>query len=245
MNLGYPAVRRLRGRLLAGTPTDWEVYHKLVADRISPKTAILDVGCGKGNICPFPWDEYQEKRLVGLDVDDAASQNRNLDRFVLLRDQSDYQDWPLQGETFDLVLGRYVLEHVKVPAEFLANVRRSLKPGGQFLFLTPHLFHPAILASRALPHFIKQTILRITKNADLADVFPTYYRMNTKRALRTQAESAGLRVKHLELGQHHPVGYLDFSIPTFWLAYSHYRILKRTKSESWFGSSITGIFERR
>jgi SAM-dependent methyltransferase len=245
MNWGTSGVRELRARLFAGTPTDWEAYHKLIADRLLPGMAVLDVGCGKGRISPFPWSDYQDKYLVGIDPDPAAAQNPNLDRLIVLRDRRDYQTWPLDGQTFDLVIGRYVVEHVDSPSEFLCNVRRALKPGGQFIFLTPNLFHPAMLVSRLLPHSIKERILETTrKGLDAGDVFPTWYRMNTSRALRHQAQEHSLHVKRLDVRECQPVGYLDFSVPTFWAAYVYYRVMKWSHLDRWFGSNIIGIMER-
>lgn len=245
MNWGASAVRELRERLFADTPSDWQAYHKLIAERLLPGMAVLEVGCGKGSISPFPWQEYPDKYLVGIDPDPAASQNSNLDHLVVLRNRRDHQEWPLDGQSFDLVIGRYVVEHIDSPSEFLGNVRRALKPGGQFLFLTPNLLHPAMIVSRVLPHPIKERILGATrKGLDTGDIFPTRYRMNTSRTLRLQAHKNGLRVTQLEVREHQPVGYLDFSVPTFWLAYTYYRMVKWSFLDRWFGSSIIGIMER-
>jgi SAM-dependent methyltransferase len=245
MNWGSSGVQELRSRLFAGLPTDWQVFHKLIADRLTPGMAILDVGCGKGNLGPFPWNDYPDKYLVGIDPDPAASQNPKLDRFVLLRSLADYKEWPLDGQTFDLIIGRYVLEHVDLPIEFLDNVRRALKPGGEFLFLTPNLLHPATVASRALPDSAKERILGATnKGLDMGDVFPTRYRMNTARALRVAARKCDLRVKLLEVRQPLPIEYLDFSIPTFGLAYVYYQAVKVLRVEKWFGSCLIGALER-
>jgi 2-polyprenyl-3-methyl-5-hydroxy-6-metoxy-1,4-benzoquinol methylase len=245
MTWGASGVKELRTRFFAGMPTDWQRYHNLIAERLAPGMAILDVGCGKASLSPFPWQDYPDKYLVGIDPDPAASQNPYLDRLVQLRAPRDYQQWPLEGQSFDLVTARYVVEHIASPSEFLGNVRRALKPGGEFLFLTPNLLHPAMVASRLLPHSTKERILRATrKGLDMGDVFPTWYRMNTSRALRAQAAQSGMRVKQLEVREHQPVGYLDFSVPTFWLAYGYYRALKWSHLEGWFGASIIGILQR-
>ena len=78
----------------------------------------------------------------------------------------------------------------------------------------------------------------------MGDVFPTRYRMNTPRALRSQANKHELRVKQIEVLQPQPVSYIDFSVPTFWLAYSYYRAVKWSNLERWFGSCIIGVLER-
>jgi 2-polyprenyl-3-methyl-5-hydroxy-6-metoxy-1,4-benzoquinol methylase len=245
MKWGSSGVQELRFRLFNGTPTDWQIFHKLIADRLRLGMAILDVGCGKGSICPFPWNDYPNKYLVGLDPDETASENPYLDRLVTLRSPADHQKWPLEGRTFDLVIGRYVLEHVDSPSEFLDNVWRVLKPGAEFIFLTPNLLHPAILASWVLPHSVKQRTLRATKKElDIGDVFPTRYRLNTARDLEFHANKCALRVKQIEILQPQPVSYLDFSIPTFCLAYTYYQTVKWANLERWFGSCIVGVLQR-
>jgi SAM-dependent methyltransferase len=225
-------------------PLDWEIFHSLIATKLRSGISVLDVGCGKASVSPFPWNEYPTKLLVGLDPDPSARENPFVDRIVLLRNESDQRDWPLDGETFDLVLARYVLEHVKSPAEFLRNVRKALKPGGEFLFLTPNLLHPAIVMSRGMPHRLKERILRTTNRClDMSDVFPTYYRMNTTNTIRRQAVQAGLTVKKLMVKQPQAIGYLDFSVPTFLLSCAYYYGVEGLGLASVFGSCIIGVLQ--
>src|SRR5664279_6563556 len=152
-------VQQMRSSLLVSTSSDWQMFHRMIADRIVPGMRILEVGCGKGSICPFPWEKYTDRYLVGIDPDPTAAANPYLDRFVLLRDSTDLRRWPLDGQTFDLIIARYVLEHVETSVEFLANIKRALEPGGEFLFLTPNLLHPAVAVSHILPASLKHLIL--------------------------------------------------------------------------------------
>jgi SAM-dependent methyltransferase len=234
-------VQQMRSSLLAGTSSDWQMFHRMIADRIVPGMRILEVGCGRGSICPFPWDKYTDRYLVGIDPDPTAAANPYLDRFVLLRDSTDLRRWPLDGQTFDLIIARYVLEHVETSGEFLANIKRALKPGGEFLFLTPNLLHPAVAVSHILPVSLKHLILSATKQVDSADVFPTHYRLNTPGFLGRQLRACGLQVKDITVCEPQPVGYLDFSVPTFLAAYYYYRCLKWSGLEHRFGVSIFGV----
>jgi SAM-dependent methyltransferase len=51
---------------------------------------------------------------------------------------------PVVAEMYDLVILDQVLEHVRAPAEAIANARRLLRPGGQLFVSTPFLirYHP-------------------------------------------------------------------------------------------------------
>jgi SAM-dependent methyltransferase len=233
-------VQKLRNKLVTDTPTDWQVFHQLIAERLSPNMAILDIGCGKGTICPFPWQDYPTKYLVGIDPDPSASQNPYFNQFVLLRSSPDHFHWPVDDETFDLVIARYVLEHV-FSETFFENVRRVLKPGGEFLFLTPNLLHPAVMVSSVLPHDWKLGLLKMTSAIDARDIFPTQYRFNTGRSLRSQAKKHGLLVKHFEVREQQPIRYLDFSASTFMLAYIYYRVVRWVGLGHLIGSNIIGI----
>ena len=136
---------------------------------------VLEVDCGRGEIEPFPWGDYLNVRLIGLAPDPAARVNPHLDRFFPLEVAV---DWLVQPGSADLVLARYVIEHVTQPVNFLANVGRALKPGVRFLLLAPNLQHPAVLLSHLLPVSAKCRLLGITMGTADGDVFPTFCRMN-------------------------------------------------------------------
>jgi len=171
--------RRLRARFYARAPSDWQVYHQVVAEHLMPSVTVLDVGAGKGIIAPFPWADYPDVRLIGLDPDPFAAQNPSLHSFRLLENDA---DWPVEDGAVDIVLARYVLEHVSAPATFFANVQRVLAPGGRFIFLTPNKHHPMMIASRHLPHAIKTRILARTSGTASSDVFVTWYSTRTPQA---------------------------------------------------------------
>lgn len=232
-------VDKIRAHRFAGTSSDWQVYHNLVIDHLEPGMTVLDVGCGRGDIAPFPWEDIHGVTVIGLDPDPSAARNPNLDQFVLLDNEG---RWPVEDNSLDLVIARYVLEHVASPADFFANVRRTLKPGGHFIFLTPNKRHPAMIVSRHLPHALKTRVLAHATGIDDADVFVTHYRLNTSNNLRRQAKRHGFFVEHLETKEFEPVRYLDFNIVGFLVAYGYYLAIKRTGLESSLGDSITGVF---
>ena len=235
------SVRALRERLFAETPRDRDVYHQAISGALSPGMTVLDVGCGKGLLNPYPWKDVAETRVIGLDPDPEAEENPLVDEFHLLRGS---EDWTVQTGTIDLAVCRYVLEHVEDPGAFLRSLGRVLKPGGRFVFLTPSKYYPVMVVSHWLPHRLHQSILARTKKSAGNDVFPTFYRMNTKRDLRRQADEYGLRVERLEQRDYQPADYFDFHMLAFLPNLLAYGFTKLTRLDRQIGASILGIYAK-
>ena len=225
-----------------GLLTDWQFYHGLVQTHLRPGMRVLEIGCGRGDIAPFPWERYSSLRLTGVDLDSEACKNRQMQEFFLLRAG---QPWPLADSSFDLALARYVLEHVSDAQNFLDSVWRVLSPGGSFLFLTPNRRHPAALASRLLPVPWKQTILERTRDVPSHHVYPTHYRMNTAGQLTALAEQSGFTVGMLLTRELVPCAYLDFCPLTRLVARAFFEFVTRTGLESRCGAHIIGSFRKR
>jgi SAM-dependent methyltransferase len=234
-------VQAFRQKHFADTPNDWQAYHNLLSAYVPEQSVVLEVGCGKGLSTPYSWNEHPGVTLVGIDPDPDARQNPQLDDFSLLTDEL---AWPVEDGRFDMVIARYVLEHVFAPDAFFESVFKALKPNGVFLFLTPNLRHPAMAASGLIPHAIKTRFLSFAKGMQDDDVFPSHYRMNVRRELEKLGREHGFEIEHLETNEFEPTGYLDFSMFGFLLAYAYYVIATRTGLERHFGMSITGVFRK-
>ena len=201
---------------------------------------VLDVGCGRGILDPFPWKAVRPSRLIGLDPDPAAASNASLDQFHLMTPGN---PWPVADGSVDLIVARYVLEHVDDPATFFGEVKRVLAPAGRFGFLTPNRRHPAMICSRFLNDAVKLTLLGL-RSIKSEDVFPTHYRMNTPAELGGAAARAGLTIRSLAVREFQPVVYLDFSIPTFAIAWYVYCCIRYTPLEAALGCSLLGVLEK-
>lgn len=103
---------------------------------------ILDLGCGTaGSFAEF--SELGETFYwVGLDIPDSPEVRQRTVRGMNLCTY-DGVHIPIADHRIDLIYSRQVLEHVRSPAELLAEVHRILKPGGYFVGSTSHLepFH--------------------------------------------------------------------------------------------------------
>ena len=236
------AAAALRARLVGDRLNDWETYHEWIARLLKPGMTVLEVGCGRGDIDPFPWDHHRGLRLIGLDPDPAARANPQIDEFI---ESESASEWPVEPGAVDLVVARYVIEHVAQPGAFLSNVRRVLKPGGRFLFLAPNLQHPAILLSHLLPVAAKRTLLGVTMGTADDDVFPTFYRMNSARKLRALAKQHGFTIEQLVTKEFSPCTYSDRFWPGFVAFYSYFAVVTRTGLDRYFGATLLGQFQKR
>jgi SAM-dependent methyltransferase len=234
-------VKAFRDRVIGRRPNDWQAFHELIAQHLRPGIRVLDVGCGRGDVAPFPWRAFPTVELIGIDTDPAAFSNQFLRHFLPLQAGA---PWPIEQESIDVVLCRYVLEHVEDPAQFFDNVGHVLKPGGLFLFLTPNLWHPLVMLSRLLPVAAKRGLLRWAKGIQEEQVFPTCYRANSPPRLAWLAKQHGLETQTLLTKEFVPSGYLDFSVLTYFCAWAYFAFVRRTGWEKHFGAQIIGVFQK-
>lgn len=146
---------------------------------------------------------------------------------------------PFPAESFDLVIGLWVLEHLAQPERALGEIRRVLAPGGYFIFLTPNALHPLIRANRLsqmLPALQRLLIPRLYARAE-ADTFRVHYCANTPARLRALAAAHGFRVALLRAIP--DPTYLAFNDLFFRMSVLFERILP----EGW-GVHVVGEWER-
>ncbi len=161
----------------------------------------LEIGPGPENTTSR-WLASVFSRVDGLDIDPEALKNRHLSAVYLY----DGQTFPLSSASYDVAVADYVLEHVAQPQRFLGEVARVLKPGGRFLFRTPHLWHYVSLAARVTPHWAQSRLSAWLRRMPPGShpSYPTYHRLNTRRTIARLARQAGLEVLELRLIEKEP-----------------------------------------
>jgi SAM-dependent methyltransferase len=88
---------------------------------------------------------------------------------------------PYRDEQFDLVVARSVFEHIEHPEFTAAELLRITKPAGLIAAVTPNKYGYIALAARLVPNDRHITALpRSNLIANPEDIFPTYYRLNTR-----------------------------------------------------------------
>ncbi|MGD8451289.1 MAG: class I SAM-dependent methyltransferase [Phycisphaerae bacterium] len=112
-----------------------------IADRWLKRTGgrrVLDVGCGYGFLLAALERRYE---TVGVDVSAHAVERcaQTTPRSqCLVADLNEELPAALAPETFDLVLARYIFEHLRDPEAVLRRCARLLRPGGVLFYAVPN-----------------------------------------------------------------------------------------------------------
>ena len=95
---------------------------------------ILDVGCGRGVLLTAFANRGFEVHGVEMSADAAAGADPRAEiRIAPCLQEAEYPD-----SFFDQVIVWHVLEHMRNPAEALAEIHRILKPGGRLVVAVPN-----------------------------------------------------------------------------------------------------------
>src|SRR5207247_5038574 len=164
----------------------------IVRSHVTPSSRVLDLGCGRGGVVELFWREVE--LAAGLDPDSPSLTDHRAPGMPVIRGVG--ERLPFIDESFDLIVCLWVLEHLPDPAAMLREVHRTLRPGGHFVFLTPNMRNPLMVANRigrALPSLQRRLVPRFYGREE-ADTFPVRYRANTVGAIRGHAKASGLEV---------------------------------------------------
>jgi SAM-dependent methyltransferase len=165
-------------------------YEALVAKVVTPETDWIDVG---GGTALFPSNpalsrllSERARRLVVVDPsDDVASNPFAHERVKCLIEEYHATD------RFDLATLRMVAEHIKNPLSAVRGLNRLLRPQGLVIVFTVNRWSPTTVVSSLLPFWLHHPIKRLFWEAEKKDTFPTEYKMNTQRRLRTLFSDSG------------------------------------------------------
>jgi SAM-dependent methyltransferase len=204
---------------------------------------VLNLGAGPGDRPETPEFAIRDlrgpgHRVFGCDPDPDVLGNRQVDEARTIGPDGAI---PYEDGAFDIVYSDYVLEHVEQPEKFLAEVFRVLKPGGAFHFRTPNLYHYVSIAARILPHSIASRTANRVRSLDEGahDPYPTFHRLNTRRALRKFARKVGFSDVDFTMFEGEP-SYLMFNSGAFLVGVAYERIVNGAPCLAGLRANIMG-----
>ena len=146
--------------------------------------ALLDFGCGEGDLLAQAGTVGGFNRAVGIDVSDhvvdiARKKHPELEFLV-----SSGANFPFPENAFDIVQSISVLEHLVDLQGTLGEVARVLKPGGYFICYTTDF------------NWLKQTLIAMFCWDKYFDPLSPHIRYLKRGSLKRILESVGLQEVH-------------------------------------------------
>jgi len=155
---------------------------------------FVEIGCGSQGFLGRRDGRLREleRQSVGIDIDrESLARNGQVTHRVC----GSCYSLPLQASSADMVVCRWLLEHLDRPEEALRELARVLRPGGFLYVKTPNLLNYAMLASWLTPVTFHN---RFRAALGAHENIPTFYRANTRRRLMELAARTGFAIRRLE-----------------------------------------------
>jgi SAM-dependent methyltransferase len=223
-------------------------YAGTLSRLVRPDVRWLDAGCGHKILARYHETEEREivnrtRFAVGCDTfAGSALQHRSLKKIV----PCDLNRLPFSDGSFDLVSLNMVAEHLAEPSRVFSEIARVLAPGGQLIIHTPCASSYEIwlirLGWKLLPKRVGFWMIRFLEGRESGDVFPTFYRANTRRRLFRLMSEAGLEEEELRVIEGRPFFY--FAAPLSILEIAFEWILRMIGKNEVCPATLLGIYRR-
>jgi SAM-dependent methyltransferase len=126
-----------RGFTAGADPEYTEQIVPMTAEHLRGARAVLDVGCGEGQIARLAGYRGAD-RVIGVDPTWAQLSVAKYRGGPPAYCRGEAAWLPFPAASFDAVVACLVFEHIEAVDEALAEVGRVLQPGGRFLFFLNH-----------------------------------------------------------------------------------------------------------
>jgi SAM-dependent methyltransferase len=155
----------------------WVVFDSFVQSLQNGKKICLEIGSGSSGVL-----EPASKFKLKIHADIILPFPSVIPSIPFI--QLDLYDLPFKNSCIDLILLRFVVEHLADPDTAFQEIKRILKPAGMVLILTTNLDSPLILLSKLLPYSWRKKLMQWLFKAKGEDIFPTYHRFNRKKTVK-------------------------------------------------------------
>lgn len=218
-------------------------YRDAVASNVRKEIRWLDLGCGHHSF--GGWMAAEEKEVLsragfvtGLDYEFASVRRHKTIQNKLA---GDVYHLPIADGAFDLITANMVMEHFADPAAALVEIRRTLTDRGILIFHTPNILNYQFRVASLLPQWIRNKLVRLFEGRSESDVFPTHYKINSRKAIERLAAQTGYAVRTLRMVNSSPETYILG--PFVFLELLIIRLLTGSRAEK-YRSNIIAILEK-
>jgi ubiquinone/menaquinone biosynthesis C-methylase UbiE len=229
--------KQLYDRRYSGVKFHDDFYREFIHKHLPPGGRLLDAGCGR--YLKFSKELAGTTEVVGIDLESELETRNEGSPFGV---RGDLNHLPFEAGYFDLIISRFVVEHLEHPAQVFGEFQRVLKPGGKVVLLTPSKYDYVSLIAAVTPYRWHRSLVSRIFRVSEDDVYPTFYRANTPSKMAKELESVGLRKRELRMINHYPA-YLMFSPVLFRIGMAYERL---TSLEMFQGlrATILCVFEK-
>jgi SAM-dependent methyltransferase len=207
------AARQEYARERPGWTDSVTLFRQQLSAITSAGSLVLDLGCGRLGLHGDDTTCVNGARVVGVDPDQTTLANNAV---LTARVAGSGDALPFADSAFDVVASAWVLEHLDFPGLVFSEVRRVLRPGGHFVFLTPNAWNYNAWLIRAVPNRWHERFTERLYGRAPGESFPVRYRANSPATLRRLLTAAGFSAMRLTFNG--DPSYIAFNRPLFALA---------------------------
>ncbi len=215
-------------------------FAALIRKRLRTEFRILDLGAGSGKAGPVNF-QGEARIVIGVDPNSYIKGNSKIDHGVI----GLAEHLPFRTDSFDLVVSDWVVEHLAQPEEVISEVFRVVKSGGAFVLRTGNVYHYSYAVAAVTPYWFHRLVANRVRGMpeDNGDPHATYYRMNSRGAVRRCLTRAGFVEEEILMVEAEP-SYLMFSVSSFLLGVAYERVVNRARFLSGLRACIFACFRK-
>ena len=192
------SVNDLQNRWFPADKLAHKIFKRKISATIKQNHIVLDAGCG-AKLRFLKEIRGKVSVLIGIDLGGFQIHPEGINLI-----KGNITHIPLRNNLVDLVMSRYVLEHLKNPVSVFQEIHRILKPDGSFIFLIPNMYGYAPIISRLIPPRFYNWVLVNFIGKKPGTFYPTFYKCNTYSSIKKISDQTGFNIAGFEYLKNYP-----------------------------------------